>query len=340
MKVLLTGHNGYIGSVMSAKLQEAGHDVVGLDTNFFANCNLGVPPQILEIKKDIRDVTMSDLEGFDAIIHLAALSNDPMGEINSSLTYDINLYATLKMAEKAKAAGVDRFIYASSCSVYGAGDGDEVLNEDSPLAPITHYAMSKAFAEEGLARLADKSFSPVFMRNATIHGYSPRMRTDLVLNTMVAHAYATGAITVMGDGMLWRPIVHVEDVCNAFILALEAPREVVHNRAFNVGSMNYRVNEIAEAVSGVSGCKINHANGGKDARSYRVGFEKAAAELGFRTAWNAETSAVQLGLAYRAIDDLFCNKFDDGLYNRLAQLKKLSAEGKIDQQFYWRKNAN
>jgi nucleoside-diphosphate-sugar epimerase len=240
MKVLLTGSSGYIGSVMSAKLQEAGHDVVGLDTNFFADCNLGVPPQILEIKKDIRDVSIADLCGFDAIIHLAALSNDPMGEINSSLTYDINLYATLKLAEKAKIVGIDRFIYASSCSIYGAGDGDEVLNEDSPLAPITHYAMSKAFAEEGLTRLADSSFSPVFMRNATVHGYSPRMRTDLVLNTMAAHAYTKGAITVMGDGTLWRPIVHVEDVCNAFILALEAPREVVHNQAFNVGSGNRR----------------------------------------------------------------------------------------------------
>ena len=337
MKVLLTGHNGYIGSVMSAKLQEAGHDVVGLDTNFFADCNLGVPPRILEIKKDIRDVTISDLEGFDAIIHLAALSNDPMGEINSSLTYDINLYATLKLAERAKyGAGVGRFIYASSCSIYGAGDGDEVLNEGSPLAPITHYAMSKAFAEAGLALLADSSFSPVFMRNATIHGYSPRMRTDLVLNTMVAHAYTTGAVTVTGDGMLWRPIVHVDDVCNAFILALEAPREVVHNQAFNIGSRNYRVKEIAEIVSGVTGCKINYVDGGKDARSYRVGFDKISERLGFTENWGATDSAVELTAAYGFIS--FHNRFDDGLYNRLAQLKKLSADGLIDQQFYWSRN--
>ena len=340
MKVLLTGHNGYIGSVMSAKLQEAGHEVVGLDTNFFADCNLGVPPSVVEIKKDIRDIEISDLEGFDAIVHLAALSNDPMGEINSSLTYNINLYATLKMAEKAKKAGIGRFTYASSCSVYGAGDGNKILNEDSLLVPITHYATSKALAEKGLARLADSSFSPVFMRNATVHGYSPRMRTDLVLNTMVAYAYTMGAITVVGDGTLWRPIVHIEDVCNAFVLALEAPREVVHNQAFNVGSTSCRVKKIAEVVSGITDCKINYTDGGKDARSYRVGFKKAAEKLGFRAKWNAEASVFQLGLAYRALDDSFCYKFDDGLYNRLAQLKKLSAVGLINQQFHWRKNEN
>ena len=337
MRVLLTGSSGYIGSVMSVKLQEAGHDVVGLDTNFFADCNLGVPPRIPEIKKDIRDVNFSDLKGFDVIIHLAALSNDPMGEINSSLTYDINLYATLKMAEKAKKAGVGRFIYASSCSIYGAGDGDKILNEESPLAPVTHYAMSKAFAEEGLARLADSSFSPVFMRNATVHGYSPRMRTDLVLNTMVAHAYTTGAITVMGDGMLWRPIVHVDDVCNAFILALEAPREVVHNQAFNVGTYNYQILDIATLIKSASHCKIKYIDSGKDARSYRVGFGKISG-LGFVAKWNAGRSTKQLSLVYGLPDYSFRSKFDDGLYNRLAQLKKLPAEGKIDQQFYWSKN--
>ena len=334
MKVLLTGHNGYIGSVMSTKLQEAGHEVVGLDTNYFKYDTFGFSPVIPEIVKDIRDVSVSDLAGFDAIIHLAALSNDPMAEIDQDLTYDINLFATLRLAQVAKFAGVKRFLFASSCSVYGAG----AMTEDGTLYPISAYAISKVRSEEGLERLSDSDFSPTFLRNGTAYGYSPRFRTDLVLNKMVADACIYGKITVMGDGSLWRPLVHVEDISRAFIMCLENPREIVHNQVFNVGGNeeNYHVREMAEIVKyAVLNTEIEHVDNGKDARSYIVDFSKIKDVLGFIPQWRAVDGAMELKKKYKesGVTKGFLENFV-----RLTQLKKLMKEKRVDEQLRWRRN--
>jgi nucleoside-diphosphate-sugar epimerase len=244
MRVLVTGHNGYIGSVMAPLLRLLGHDVVGLDTFYFEDCTFGEEPDwIPSLRQDIRDLSVRDLEGFDAVVHLAALCNDPLGDLNSDWTYDINYTASLRLAELAREAGVQRFLYASSCSMYGAAAGEDILSEEAPLRPITPYATSKVRTEESVAKLASASFSPVFMRNATAYGVSPRLRADVVLNNLVCWAHTTGRIRIMSDGTPWRPIVHVQDISRAFAAALVAPREAIHNQAFNVGSNgeNYQV---------------------------------------------------------------------------------------------------
>jgi nucleoside-diphosphate-sugar epimerase len=343
MRVLLTGHNGYIGTVMSAELQKAGHDVVGLDTNFFEDCTLGsVPYTISALRKDIRDVEIEDLKGYDAIIHLAALSNDPLGDLKKDWTYDINLDATLQLAQRSRDAGVKRFLYASSCSMYGAGQGDDLLTEDTPLAPITPYAESKVRAEEGLAKLADSGFSPIFLRNATAYGFSPRLRGDIVLNNLTAWAYTTGKIRIMSDGTPWRPIVHVEDISQAFILSLTAPQEKIHNQAFNVGdnSENYQVRELAEIVKEtVPNATVEYAGkGGFDPRNYRVDFSKITRILPeFSPQWNARSGARQLYQEYKE-HGLTLSDFEGRKYIRLNQLKYLLDQELLDEHLYWKTN--
>ncbi|MGH7349472.1 MAG: NAD-dependent epimerase/dehydratase family protein, partial [Candidatus Rokuibacteriota bacterium] len=277
MRVLVTGHNGYIGSVMVPILQAAGHEVVGLDSFFFEDCSLlQEDHRVPALRKDLRDVRPWDLDGFGAVAHLAALCNDPLGDLHPEWTYDINHKASVQLASMARAAGVARFLHASSCSMYGAAGGDDLLSEEAPLRPLTPYAISKVRTEEDVSKLADRSFSPVFMRNATAYGLSPRLRADVVLNNLVCWAHTTGRIRIMSDGTPWRPIVHVQDIARAFAAALSAPREAIHNQAFNVGANgeNYQVRELAEIVRDtVPGCAVEYADGaGPDPRSYRVNF--------------------------------------------------------------------
>jgi len=252
MKVLVTGHNGYIGTVLTPMLLAQGHEVTGLDANLFTECTFGEEPdfEITEIRKDIRDVQPEDVAGFDVIMHLAGLSNDPLGDLNPDLTYEINYRASVRLAEMAKQAGVLRFIFSSSCSNYGAA-GDDFLDENSPFNPVTPYGKSKVMVEQAVSKLADDDFSPTFLRNATAFGVSPRLRFDLVLNNLMAWAYTTGRVYLKSDGSPWRPIVHIEDISRAFIAAMNAPRELIHNRAFNVCRTqdNYRIRELAEIVA-------------------------------------------------------------------------------------------
>lgn len=341
MRVLLTGHNGYIGTVMSKMLQDAGHEVTGLDTNFFQDCILGsIDHNIPTLKKDIRDIVVTDLQAYDAIIHLAALSNDPLGDFKKEWTYDINLNATLRMAELARNAGVQRFLYASSCSMYGAGKGDDFLTENSTLLPITPYAESKVRAEEGLEKMASNEFSPIFLRNATAYGFSPRLRADIVLNNLTAWAYTTGKIRILSDGTPWRPIVHIEDISQAFILSLSAPREIIHNQAFNVGgnSENYRVRDLADIVKEtVPNSSVEYAGQSSfDPRNYRVDFSKINKLLpNFKLQWNARRGAQQLYQAYND-NNLTKDDFDGRKYIRLNQLKHLINNNLLDESLRWK----
>ena len=280
MRVLVTGHHGYIGSVAAPMLQEAGHDVTGLDTFFYEGCDLGDDVfAVPTLRMDIRDVTTDVLEGYEGIVHLAALSNDPLGELDEELTREINFRGTVELARKAKEAGVRRFVFASSCSMYGAAATDELVTEEAPLRPLTAYAESKVRAEEALSELADDDFAPIFMRNATAYGASPRVRLDVVLNNLAAWAFTTGKVLIMSDGTPWRPLVHVRDITAAAGAALVAPIELVRNEAFNVGANdeNYRVRDLAEIVRETfAGCEIEYAEGaGPDPRSYRVDFRQA-----------------------------------------------------------------
>jgi nucleoside-diphosphate-sugar epimerase len=339
MRVLVTGHNGYIGSVMAPLLKMLGHDVAGLDTFYFEDCTFGEDPHwIPSLRRDIRDLTVKDLEGFEAVVHLAALCNDPLGDLNSEWTYDINYTASVRLAELSREAGVQRFLYASSCSMYGAA-GEDVLSEEAPLRPITPYATSKVRTEEAVAKLADSSFSPVFMRNATAYGLSPRLRADVVLNNLVCWAHTTGRIRIMSDGTPWRPIVHVQDISRAFAAALVAPRGAIHNQAFNVGSNgeNYQVMELAEIVRAtVPGCKVEFGPGaGPDPRSYRVDFTKLGRGLPeFRPQWNASFGAKDL---YSALQQVALSHadFQGRKYIRLTQFKHLLDNGHLDSTLRW-----
>lgn len=334
MRVLLTGHKGYIGSVAAPVLHLAGYEVVGLDSDLFSGCDFGkTPDEIPEVRKDLRDVTVKDLDGFDGVIHFAALSNDPLGDLDPTLTYAINHLASVRLAELAKAAGVERFVFSSSCSTYGAA-GDEFLDENAFLNPVTPYGESKVLAERDIARFADDDFSPVFMRNATAYGASPRLRLDIVLNDFVAAAYTTGRILIKSDGTPWRPIIHIRDIIAAAIAALEAPRDAVHNQIFNVGRMeeNYRVRKLAEIVADiVPGSRIEYApDGGPDKRCYRINCDKIRCALpSFRPQWTARAGAAELYDAYRA-SSLTVADIEAGRYTRVRRIQHLLGTGELD----------
>jgi nucleoside-diphosphate-sugar epimerase len=340
MRVLLTGHKGYIGAVAGFLLVAAGHEVVGLDSDLFAGCEFGtVSRDINEVCKDIRDLTRKDLEGFDAVVHLAALSNDPLGNLNVGLTYDINHKASVRLAELAKASGVKRFVFSSSCSTYGAA-GDNFLDEDAALNPVTAYGESKVLVERDLARLADERFTPTFMRNATAYGVSPRLRLDIVLNDLVASAYITGRVYIKSDGTPWRPIVHIRDIVAAVIAVLDAPQKVVHNQTFNVGQTeeNYRIRELADIVAQtVPGCRVEYApGGGPDKRCYRVSCEKIRRMLpGFRPQWTARQGAQELYDAYRTMG-LTADDLRLGRYLRISHIQRLLEAGRLDTSLRWK----
>ncbi len=339
MKILVTGDRGYIGAVLVPMLASAGYEVCGLDSDLYRNCTFGnTRMPWTTLRKDLRDLELSDLRGFEAVIHLAALSNDPLGNLQPELTAEINYRGTVRLAELAKRAGVQRFIFSSSCSTYGAA-GDEFLTEEAAFNPVTPYAISKVKAEADIGRLADARFSPTFLRNATAYGASPRLRLDIVLNNLVASAVATKRIFVKSDGTPWRPIVHVEDICRAFLAALEAPRDAIHNRAFNVGRTeeNYRIRELAEIVKeAVPGSVVEYAKGaGPDKRCYRVDFgliQKALPK--FQPKWDARAGARQLREAYEA-NGICEADLEGSKYNRIGQIEELLKSESVDESLRW-----
>lgn len=340
MRILLTGDHGYIGTILAPILIDAGHEVVGLDSDLFAGCTYGETNYTWNsFRKDIRDISRADLAGFDAVVHLAGLSNDPLGDLNPDLTYEINHLASVRLAELAKLAGIHRFIFSSSCSNYGAS-GDRLLDEQAEFNPVTPYGMSKTMVERDVSQLADDDFSPTFLRNATAYGVSPRLRFDLVLNNLVAWAYTTGKVYLKSDGTPWRPIVHIRDISKAFLAVLQAPREIVHNQAFNIARTeeNYRICEIAEIVAQtVPGCMISYApDAGPDKRCYRVDGRKFAQTFPeYPLTWDARHGAQELLDAYQTYG-LTVDDFEGPRYKRIAHLKQLINFGKVDAGLRWK----
>jgi nucleoside-diphosphate-sugar epimerase len=342
MRVLVTGTEGYLGSLLAPTLMEQGHEVLGVDTGFYKVGWLynGTELTAKTLNKDLRCLTAEDLQGIDAVVHMAELSNDPAGQLSPNITYDINHKGSVHLATLAKAAGVSRFVYMSSCSVYGvATEGD--IAEDSPVNPQTIYAICKTLVEKDVKLMADDSFSPTFLRNATAFGASPKMRFDIVLNNLSGYAWTTKEIKMTSDGTPWRPLVHALDICKAIVCALVAPRDIVHNQVFNVGNTayNYQVKEIAEIVAEVfKGCQVSFGDSSADNRSYRVSFEKINQILpGFKCEWDAKRGAQQLFDLFTQIDMSEQTFFFRG-FTRLKQLEYLIRTHQIDRDFFWTKS--
>jgi nucleoside-diphosphate-sugar epimerase len=340
MKLLVTGTDGYIGVLLADVLAKRGHDVTGLDAGFYRDGLLynGVPTPARQIKQDIRDITHDDLRGYDAVVHLAELSNDPLGQHNRELTFQINHRGSVALATKCKEVGIKRFVYTSSCSVYGVASSENVT-ETSPTNPQTAYAECKVLVERDVSALADKNFSPTFLRNATAFGASPRMRFDIVLNNLAGLAWTTKEIKMISDGTPWRPLVHVLDICDAVACTLDVPREIVHNQVFNVGdnAQNYRVRQIAEIVADVfPGCQLSFGANGADNRSYRVSFDKINSQLpGFRCQRDARTGAQELRGVFEKIQ-MTRETFEFRAFTRLKQLEHLLLSAQIDKSLHWR----
>ena len=341
MRILVTGHLGYIGTALTPMLLSEGYDVVGLDSDLYRRCTFGQGiVEVPTISKDIRDVELEDVKGFEAILHLAGLSNDPLGNLDPGLTYEINYLASVRLAALAREAGVERFVFSSSCSNYGAA-GEAVLDEDSAFNPVTPYGESKVLVEREVSKMADDRFSPIFLRNSTAYGVSPRLRFDLVLNNLVAWAFTTGQVMLKSDGSAWRPIVHIEDISRAFLAVLRAPRELVHNRAFNVGATaeNYRIRDLARIVAEtVPNCKVTFAQGASaDTRCYRVNCDRIVATLKtFAPQWTARLGAQQLYKAYKEIG-LTLEEFEGCRYQRIGHVKMLLDRGILDSSLRFRK---
>jgi nucleoside-diphosphate-sugar epimerase len=340
MRVLVTGHNGYIGCALVPILVRAGHEVVGLDSFLFEHCTLGSDvATVRSIRKDVREIEAREVEGFQAIIHLAGISNDPLGDLNPDCTYEVNYRASVRLAKLAKQAGVERFLFSSSCSNYGAAGAEAVLTEEAAFNPVTPYGESKVFVEQEVSQLADGSFTPVFLRNATAYGFSARLRGDLVLNNLVGWAYITGMVRLKSDGTPWRPIVHIEDISEAFLALLEAPKDLVHNQAFNVGRTeeNYQMRDLAKIVmETVPGSTVTFAEGaGPDKRCYRVNCDKIGRLIpAFKPRWTAREGARQLYDAYRSFG-LTLADFEGARYMRIQHVKQLQSEGRLDLNLRW-----
>jgi nucleoside-diphosphate-sugar epimerase len=335
MRVLVTGHDGYIGNVLVPLFQAAGHEVVGLDSFLYEGCGFdGVVAPIETLRFDIRDADVDDLRGFEAVVHLAAISNDPLGDYRPETTYSINQHGAVHLAETAKRAGVERFLFSSSCSLYGAA-GDDFLDETAEWNPVTPYGRSKLLAEQEITLLADDSFSPTFLRSATAYGLSRRLRGDLVVNNLAGLAFTTGEVLIMSDGTPWRPLVHIEDISRAFLAAAEAPREAVHNEAFNVGrtTENYRVSEVAEIVADVvpESRVVYNPGGGPDTRNYRVDCEKIARVLpAFEPRWTVRSGVEELH-AHFVRTGLTVDEFTSGRFLRIKHVKERQALGSLDE---------